>query len=119
MVGEAGLPVGEGSQRTVSFSQCVVCTELQAFLGHVMSVFVCEGSLWLPSTSHSCASSLKWVSMYEFCRKFSRGQHTLGDFFFSSLGLLIASEYWIEENLPPLLRSVVLNNRALVFRHGQ
>lgn len=36
------------SQRTLSFGQHVVGMELQALLGHVTSVFVCDGSLWLP-----------------------------------------------------------------------
>lgn len=118
MVGEAGLPVGEGSQRTVSFSQCVVCTELQAFLGHVMSVFVCEGSLWLPSTSHSCASSLKWVSMYEFCRKFSRGQHTLCVFFFL---LRIAHSLRVLDRRKSASPSQECGSEQqnLVFRRGQ
>lgn len=58
---------------------------------YAMAVFGC---LELPSHSH--ASSAKWVFMYEFYGEFSRVQHTLCDFF-SSLGLLIASEYEIEK----------------------
>lgn len=45
---EEALCVWEESQRTLSFGQRVVGMELQALLGHVMSVFVRDGSLWLP-----------------------------------------------------------------------